>query len=168
MKSLINYISAILLAMAAFSCLDLNDVPEPTAAEEQSKLKDYLDNLEKKGNNIDTTAAGVYYIKMTEGTGEKAREGDTLTVGYAGYYLSGYVFDASYWHNQVDSTFTFVLGDPPLIEGWDDGMKLMNKNSKYQLVIPSSLAYGSEGSGMVPPYQTLVFVVIMKDLKPKI
>ncbi len=167
MKSLINYIPAIILVMAAVSCLNLNDVPEPTAAEEQSKLREYLGNLEKQGNNIDTTAAGVYNIKMADGTGEKAKDGDTLTVGYVGYYLSGYVFDASYWHNQVDSTFTFVLGNPPLLEGWDDGMKLMNKNSKYQLVIPSSLAYGSEGSGMIPPYQTLVFVVIMKDLKPK-
>lgn len=167
MKSLVNYISVLFIALAAVSCLDLNDVPEPTAADEQSKLKEYLDNLEKKGNNIDTTAAGVYYIKMTEGTGEKAKEGDTLTVGYAGYYLNGYVFDASYWHNQVDSTFTFVLGDPPLIKGWEDSMKLMNKNSKYQFVIPSSLAYGSEGSGMIPAYQSLVFVVIMKDLKPK-
>lgn len=167
MKSLINYIPAIILVMAAVSCLNLNDVPEPTAAEEQSKLREYLGNLEKQGNNIDTTEAGVYYIKMADGTGEKAKDGDTLTVGYVGYYLSGYVFDASYWHNQVDSTFTFVLGNPPLLEGWDDGMKLMNKNSKYQLVIPSSLAYGSEGLGMIPPYQTLVFVVIMKDLKPK-
>ena len=167
MKTLVNYISAIVLAISAVSCLDLNDVPEPTAAEEQSKLKEYLDNLEKKGNNIDTTAAGVYYVKITEGTGEKAKQGDTLTVGYAGYYLNGYVFDASYWHNQVDSTFTFVLGDPPLIKGWEDSMKLMNKNSKYQFVIPSSLAYGSEGSGMIPAYQSLVFVVIMKDLKPK-
>ena len=167
MKSLVNYISVLFIALAAVSCLDLNDVPEPTATDEQSKLKEYLDNLEKKGNNIDTTAAGVYYIKMTEGTGEKAKEGDTLTVGYAGYYLNGYVFDASYWHNQVDSTFTFVLGDPPLIKGWEDSMKLMNKNSKYQFVIPSSLAYGSEGSGMIPAYQSLVFVVIMKDLKPK-
>ena len=167
MKSLVNYISVLFIALAAVSCLDLNDMPEPTAADEQSKLKEYLDNLEKNGNNIDTTAAGVYYIKMTEGTGEKAKEGDTLTVGYAGYYLNGYVFDASYWHNQVDSTFTFVLGDPPLIKGWEDSMKLMNKNSKYQFVIPSSLAYGSEGSGMIPAYQSLVFVVIMKDLKPK-
>jgi FKBP-type peptidyl-prolyl cis-trans isomerase len=45
-------------------------------------------------------------------------------------------------------------------------MKVINKNATVQLIIPSDLAYGSAGGGVVPPFQTLVFVVIMKDIKP--
>ena len=75
------------------------------------------------------------------------------------------MFDTSMWHDSPDSTFTFVLGGQPMIQGWDDGMRVINKDARVQLIIPSDLAYGSTGAGIIPPYQTLVFIVIMKDLK---
>lgn len=148
------------------SCLKIDETQTPTREEEQIKLKSYIDNLIAKGNDVDTTDLGVYYVTTTEGTGDYPKTGDTLTVGYAGYFTDGYLFDTSIWHNIKDSTYTFVLGTPPLIKGWDDGMKEINKNGKAQLIMSSDFAYGSSGSGVIPPYQTLVFVVLMKDIKP--
>lgn len=154
-----------LVAVLGTSCLKTDDVEQPTREEEQINLKKYIDNLTAK-YNVDTTALGVYYITMEVGTGDYPKTGDTLTVGYAGYFTDGYLFDTSIRPNTKDSTYTFVLGNPPLIKGWDDGMKVINKNGKAQLIIPSDFAYGGSGSGLIPPFKTLVFVVSMKDIKP--
>lgn len=162
----IYFLIGTVLTVLFTSCLEGNDYSQPTREEEQLNLNKYLNNIITNKHNVDTTALGVYYVRLKEGTGAFPKTGDTLTVGYAGYFPDGYLFDASLWHNQKDSTFTFVLGTPPLIKGWDDGMKVINKNATVQLIVPSDLAYGSAGAGVVPPYQTLVFVVIMKSIKP--
>ena len=156
----------IILTVIFSSCLNLDDTEMPTRESEKVELNKYLTNLITAGKDVDTTNTGIYYIIMDKGTGAFPKNGDTLTVGYAGYLLSGFLFDASAWHNQTDSTFTFVLGDPPMIKGWDDGMKVINKNAKVQLIIPSDFAYGSMGAGVIPPFNTLVFVIKMKDIKP--
>lgn len=155
-----------LFAVLGASCLKINDEEVPTREEEQLGLKNYIDNLIAKGNDVDTTDLGVYYVTITEGTGEYPKTGDTITVGYAGYFSNGYLFDSSIWHNSKDSTYTFVLDKEKHIKGWDDGMKVINKKGKAQLIIPSDFAYGSSGAGIIPPFQTLVFVVSMKDIKP--
>ena len=155
-----------LVALFATSCLNPTVVEDRTAADEQGELAELLQNLSAKGNNIDTTALGVYYIRIAQGTGEFAKTGDTVSVIYAAYFFDGTMFDASYLHS-TDSLFTFVLGTPPMIKGWDDGMTVLNKNSMAQLIIPSSLAYGSTGTGGIQPYQPLIFVVKMKSIKPK-
>jgi len=164
----IYFLLGILLTGIFSSCLEIKDTEVPTKGEEQLNLKKYIENLIAKGNNVDTTDLGVYYITIDKGTGNYPKTGDTLTLGYAGYFIDGYLFDASAWHNQTDSTITFVLGNPPLIKGWDDGMKVINKNARVQMVIPSDYAYGSAGGGIIPPYQSLVFVIVMKNIKPSI
>lgn len=167
MKRFITYfIIGTVLIGTFYSCLKIDDTSVPSRGEEQINLKKYLDNIISKGNDLDTTELGVYYVTMDSGTGDYPKTGDTLTIGYAGYFINGSLFDASYWHNKTDSTYTFVLGNPPMIQGWDDGMKVINKNAKVQLIIPSDFAYGSVGSGFIEPYQTLIFVIIMKDIKP--
>ncbi|HSM47027.1 MAG TPA: FKBP-type peptidyl-prolyl cis-trans isomerase [Draconibacterium sp.] len=167
MKRFITYliIGAVLIG-TSYSCLKIDNTTLPSRGEEQINLKKYLDDIISRGNDVDTTELGVYYVTINEGTGTYPKTGDTLTVGYAGYFIDGGLFDASYWHNQTDSTYTFVLGNPPLIKGWDDGMKVISKNARVQLIIPSDFAYGSTGSGFILPYQTLIFVIVMKDIKP--
>ena len=162
---IIFFIALIFIGIAT-SCLKINEADVPSREEEQFNLANYIGKLITDGNNVDTTQMGVYYITFDEGTGDFPKTGDTLTVGYAGYFSDGYLFDMSAWHNSVDSTFTFVLGDPPMIAGWDDGMKVINKNARVQLIVPSDFAYGDSGAGIIPPYKTLVFIVIMKDIKP--
>lgn len=156
-----------LLGIWLTSCLNSEDPYIPNAADEKADLQSYLSALAQKGNNIDTTAMGNYYVVINQGEGVKAKAGDTLTIGYAGYFVDGSIFDASEWHNQNDGTYQFVLGSPALIKGWDEGMTLLNKNAKIQLIIPSENAYGSSGAGIIPPYATLVFVVKLIDIKYK-
>lgn len=165
----LNFLMGALLIAIASSCLDDgNDYKAPTYEEEQAELKAYIDTLIARGNDMDTTASGVYYVIMEEGTGDLAQPGDTLSIGYAGYFIDGYMFDASAWHNRADSTYTFVLEHEKqrMIKGFEDGMKVMNKGTKMQMIIPSELAYGSNGTTGIPPYTSLVFVVKMKDIKP--
>ena len=126
-RTVLSFLLGLFLTGILSSCLKLEDTEKPSSESEQVNLNKYLGNLISKGNNVDTTNLGVYYITVEKGTGAFPKNGDTLTVGYAGYFLDGYLFDASAWHNQTDSTFTFVLGNPPLIKGWDDGMKVINK-----------------------------------------
>lgn len=149
------------------SCnMDSNVVEEPSREEEQAGLSNYIETLIEKGSDVDTTELGVYYITLDEGTGDFPKMGDTLSVKYAGYFNSGLLFDTSDWLESSDSTFTFVLGEKPMIEGWEDGMKVINKDARVQLIVSSDFAYGADGGGIIPPYQTLVFVVIMKEIKP--
>lgn len=160
---LIGFFSVLLMS----SCLDIaeDDIQEPTETREMQLLHTYLDSLTAQGHDIDTTELGVYYIEIEEGDGETAQPGDTLTVGYAGYLVDGYMFDSSN-KNFEDGKMEFVLENPPFIAGWDSGMKVMNEGAKYQFVIPSEHAYGSTGQGIIPPYETLIFVVKMFEIKP--
>ncbi|PIF02028.1 MAG: hypothetical protein CR996_01895 [Draconibacterium sp.] len=164
------FITALVLVMTVTGCLFSNtdtDIAKPSLAEEKAQLQAYLNNLTDKGYNLDTTDLGVYYVVVEEGEGDFAKPGDTLTVGYAGFFIDGEMFESSNQYSQEEGTIKFTLGDPPIFPGWDDSMKLMNTNMKIQLIIPSWLAYGSEGAGLIPPYATLVYVVKLYNIKPK-
>lgn len=166
-KLLINLAFTTFLALAISSCLKTEDEKVYTAAEEIAQREAYLDSLIAKGHDIDTTENGIYYVMMDEGEGEPAKSGDTLTVGYAGYFIDGVLFDSS----EISSTngkMTFILEHEEyrMIPGFETAMKVLNKNARAQFVIPSELAYGSNGYGRIPPYQTLVFVVKMYEIKP--
>ncbi len=160
------FIQVILLVALLSSCMGFADEPVVSSQrEEQVELTTYLKTLIESGKDIDTTDLGIYYITLEEGEGEFAQAGDSLEVGYVGYFVNGTSFDASD-KTEENGTMEFVLGNPPNIPGWDKGMELINKNAKVQLIIPSQFAYGSTGSGIIPPYKTLVFVVKMIDLRP--
>jgi FKBP-type peptidyl-prolyl cis-trans isomerase FkpA len=165
-KILIGIIAGLFLITFFNSCLKNNfDTPDPTYEQEQSMLKAYIDTLIANGRDVDTTQLGIYYIVLEEGEGEVAKTGDSLTVGYSGYFVDGRLFDSSQYNNN-EGTIEFVLGELSFISGWEDALRIMNKNSKMQFVIPSDLAYGSAGQGVIPPYTTLVFVIKMVDIKP--
>lgn len=161
------FLGALLIALAS-SCLDDNNYEPPTFEEDQAKLKTYLDTLIANNHDVDTTALGVYYVTMKEGSGDPAKAGDTLKIGYAGYLINGQIFDASAWHNKEDSTYTFILEheNSRMIRGFEDGLKVMNKGAKVQMIIPSQFAYGSFGTNGIPPNSSVIFVVQMKDIKP--
>ena len=167
-RAWIVFLAAVALVGFSTSCLKIEQEEPPTREEEQILLKQYINQLESDGTDVDTTDLGIYYVTLDEGTGDFPQNGDTLKLGYAGYFMDGIMFDTSMWHDSPDSTFTFVLGEQPMIEGWDDGMKVINKDARVQLIIPSDFAYGAAGAGIIPPYRTLIFIVIMKDIKPSI
>ena len=166
-KFLFQILIGLFSVVSMSSCLDIvdEDDQQPTEAEEMQLLNTYLDSLVAQGHDVDTTDLGIYYVEMEEGEGELAQPGDTLVVGYAGYFVDGVLFDSSSY-NSEDGKMEFVLENPPFIPGWDSGMKVMNKDAKYQFIVPSEHAYGSQGQGIIPPYSTLIFVVKMFEIKP--
>lgn len=157
----------ITIAVIFSSCLSNKDEDIQTKQEEQSLLNEYIFGLESEGNDVDTTDLGVYYVVINESDGIYPQTGDTLTLSYKGYLMDGYNFDNSEY-NFENGEWTFVYGETQVIAGWDDGMKVINKGAKVQLMIPSDLAYGENGYGSIPPNNTLIFVIEMKDINPKI
>lgn len=88
------------------------------------------------------------------GEGVAAVAGDFLTVHYTGRLADGRVFDSSYDRNEP---YTFRLGARAVIPGWDQGLVGMRVGGMRRLTIPPALAYGSQGSGPIPPNATLQF-----------
>lgn len=98
---------------------------------------------------------------ITVGTGDTARNGDTLTVHYIGSFLDGRVFESSYTSGRP---YTFRLGTGAVIAGWDQGIPGMRVGGKRRLTIPPSLAYGASGSGPIPPNTPIRFEVELLSL----
>ena len=103
-----------------------------------------------------TTASGLKYLDMVEGTGAVAQPGKTVTVHYIGTLEDGTKFDSSRDRGQP---FKFPLGGGRVIKGWDEGVAFMKVGGRRQLVIPPDLGYGSRGVGPIPPNATLIFDV---------
>lgn len=128
------------------------------ANEEKSK-KFFADNAKKPG--VKTTASGLQYEVITEGTGPKPKATDEVTVDYVGTLLDGTEFDSSIKRGKPAS---FPLNG--VIPGWTEGLQLMSVGSKYKLYIPGKLAYGAQGQQQagIGPNETLVFDVELKSI----
>ncbi|MBY6107064.1 FKBP-type peptidyl-prolyl cis-trans isomerase [Ferrimonas balearica] len=108
-----------------------------------------------KQEGVVTTDSGLMYKVITEGDGAKPTAADTVTVHYRGTLPTGEEFDSSYAR---DETISFPLNG--VIKGWTEGLQLMPVGSKYELYIPSELAYGERGAGqMIAPNTPLKFEV---------
>jgi FKBP-type peptidyl-prolyl cis-trans isomerase len=116
------------------------------------------ENKTKEG--VKTTASGLQYKVMKEGTGAQPKAADTVTVNYRGTLTDGTEFDSSYKRNEP-ATFP-VAG---VIKGWTEALQLMKVGSKYQLFIPPNLAYGEQGRPGIPPNSMLIFEVELMDVK---
>ena len=118
--------------------------------------------LEKnsKVEGVKTTASGLQYSVMKEGTGEKPKSTETVKVHYHGTLLDGTVFDSSV---QRTEPATFPLDG--VIKGWTEGLQLMPVGSKYKFVLPSELAYGERGAGGdIGPNAVLTFEVELLEI----
>ena len=117
------------------------------------------ENKKKKG--VVTTASGLQYTVLTEGTGSKPKTTDVVCVNYRGTLIGGTEFDSSYKRGQPA---TFPLNR--VIPGWTEALQLMPVGSKYRLFIPSNLAYGERGSGkLIGPNSTLIFEVELLEIQ---
>jgi len=122
--------------------------------------KKFLEENSKK-EGVKTTENGLQYKVITEGSGKKPTAADTVETHYEGKTLDGKIFDSSY---QREKTTTFPLNG--VIKGWTEALQLMAEGSKYELYIPSELAYGAAGSGgTIEPYSTLIFTVELIAVK---
>jgi FKBP-type peptidyl-prolyl cis-trans isomerase FklB len=125
------------------------DKSKPTIAAGQAFL---AKNKTKAG--IKTTASGIQYEVLREGTGPKPLATDSVTVHYAGTLINGTEFDNSYKRGEP---ITFPLNG--VIAGWTEAVQLMSVGSKYKLYIPHQLAYGTRDVGNIPAGSVLVFEV---------
>ena len=109
----------------------------------------------KKKNGVVTTASGLQYTVLQEGTGRQPKASDTVRCHYEGRLIDGTVFDSSY-RRGVPADF----GLRQVISGWTEGVQLMKEDAKYRFFIPYNLAYGERGAGAdIPPYAALIFDV---------
>lgn len=114
----------------------------------------FLDENKKKAT-VKTTASGLQYEVLTEGSGESPKPTDQVTVHYRGTLPDGKVFDSSYDRGEPA---TFPVNG--VIPGWVEALQLMKPGAKYRLVIPPALAYAERGAGGdIGPNQALVFEV---------
>lgn len=123
----------------------------------------FLANNGKKAG-IKTTASGLQYEVLKEGTGAKPKTTDRVSVNYEGKTIDGKVFDSTAKRG-VPAEF----GLSEVIPGWTEGLQLMSEGSKYRFYIPANLAYGEQGvpQGGIPGNSVLIFDVdLLKILPP--
>ena len=139
-------------------------------SEAESALKVQMENATasfteamSRYSDAKITSSGLGYVITEEGSGAKAKAGQTVSVHYAGYLTNGNKFDASYDRGQP---IEFPLGAGRVIPGWDEGIALLSPGGKATLIIPHTLAYGQNGAGgVIPPYATLIFDVELVSVK---
>jgi len=140
---------------------------------EEGKMANYIAK-----NKLDpkTTDSGLKYVVKEEGSGTKPAVGDTVVVNYTGSLVTGKVFDTNdaelaRKNNKFNpmrqyEPLRFRVGHDPVIQGWTEGLQLLNKGSKATLLVPSNIGYGERGGGEIPPYAPLVFDVELVDIIP--
>lgn len=133
------------------------------AKREASEKADGEAKMEKLAAGFEKTESGLRYQFIQKGNGKKAENGKIVSVHYTGQLEDGKVFDSSYPRKKP---IEFPLGEGNVIEGWDEGIALLQVGDKARFVIPSHLGYGSRGAGgAIPPNATLIFDVELMDVK---
>jgi FKBP-type peptidyl-prolyl cis-trans isomerase FklB len=130
-------------------------------AENNKKEGDAFLEENKKKEGVKTLPSGLQYKVITEGSGKPPKATDTVTVNYRGSLIDGTEFDSSYKRGQPA---TFPVNG--VIAGWTEALQLMKEGAKWQLFIPSNLAYGEKGAGgSIGPNATLIFEVELISVK---
>jgi FKBP-type peptidyl-prolyl cis-trans isomerase len=151
----------------------LNEVQTEVRKEQQEKMRVAADKNKSEGaaflaankdkEGVKTLPSGLQYKVITEGTGPKPTTTDTVVCNYRGTLINGTEFDSSYKRGEPA---TFPVGG--VIKGWTEALQLMPVGSKWQLFVPSDLAYGERGAGAeIGPNSTLIFEVELISIKPK-
>jgi FKBP-type peptidyl-prolyl cis-trans isomerase FklB len=156
-------------AQAALTTLK-NDVQKhqqeqyQAAVEKNKQDGDSFLAANKAKPGVVTLPSGLQYRIIQPGSGPKPTAADTVVCNYKGTLVDGTEFDSSYKRGQPA---TFPVGQ--VIKGWTEALQLMPVGSKWELVIPPSLAYGDRGTqgGPIGPNATLVFEVELVSIQPK-
>ncbi len=108
-----------------------------------------------------TTASGLKYADLQEGSGASPQKGQTVVVHYTGWLEDGTIFDSSL---DRSDPIRFTFGTGAVIAGWDEGLATMKVGGKRQLIIPPALGYGDSGQGSIPGGATLIFEVELLEI----
>lgn len=130
-------------------------------ADKNKKDEDAFLAQNKKKEGVKTTSSGLQYKVVKDGEGAMPKATDMVTVNYRGTLIDGTEFDSSY---KREEPATFPVDG--VIAGWTEALHLMKVGSKWQLFIPSNLAYGERGAGQaIGPNATLIFEVELLSIK---
>jgi len=147
---------------AAFEAYREKQMEEHKAMAEKNEKtgKEFLAK-NKKEKGITELPSGLQYKVIKQGEGKKPVASDTVTVNYRGTLINGEEFDSSYKRG-VPATFP-VNG---VIKGWQEALPLMKEGAKWQIYVPSNLAYGPQGAGGdIGPNETLIFDIELINIK---
>ena len=137
------------------------ELREKKAMENLEKGKEFLAENKNKPGVIET-ASGLQYKVIQEGTGKSPTENDRVKCNYRGMLINGDEFSSSYSEG-VPAEFSLK----GVIPGWSEGIQLMKEGGKYELYVPSDLAYGIRGGGQkIGPNETLVFEIELLEVVP--
>lgn len=124
-----------------------------------TKNKKFLEE-NKQAEGVTTLPSGLQYKVLKAGTGATPGAEDTVRTHYKGQLIDGTVFDSSYDRGEPAE---FPVGG--VIKGWTEALQKMKAGDKWQLFIPSELAYGEAGAGgLIPPHATLIFEIELLDV----
>ena len=130
-----------------------------TAEENKKEGEAFLTENQKK-EGVVTLPSGLQYKVLKEGDGRKPTDADTVECNYRGTLVNGTEFDSSY---RTGKPAMFKVSG--VIPGWAEALKLMPEGSKWQLFVPSGIAYGEKGKGIIGPNATLIFEVELVAVK---
>ncbi|MFI5399743.1 MAG: FKBP-type peptidyl-prolyl cis-trans isomerase N-terminal domain-containing protein [SAR324 cluster bacterium] len=138
-----------------------HEAVQKAAGEKNKKEGEAFLAKNKKEQGVKTSASGLQYKLIKEGTGRTPTLADTVTANYRGTLLDGTEFDSSYKRGEPAK---FPVSG--VIPGWTEVLQLMKVGSKYKVFIPSNLAYGEKGAGQqIGPNSTLIFEIELLDAK---
>lgn len=145
--------------------------------EAQSKEPEIIANYIKE-NNITATPRenGLYVIVTKKGNGAKVAPGKSVAINYTGRLLDGTMFDTSreqdaregniYKAKRQYQPLSYIVGQQPLIPGWEEGVMGQPEGTRLTLIMPSNLAYGERGAGSnIPPFSPLTFDIEIVSVK---
>ena len=119
--------------------------------------RESIDNYLQTNSTLDfqLKPSGMYYLEVAAGTGPAPVTHDTVYVVYTAKYLNGTVFDTNVGYAKL----IFPLGEDNMIAGFEEGITYMKEGGKATFLLPSKLAYGTQGFYTVPGYTALLYDV---------
>ncbi len=150
-------ITGIIAAIAFFACKDNNNL-EKLRQQELALLDAYIST---NYPNVDPKPSGLYYVEETKGTGDSIKVGDRVQIFYATWTIDSLLLDQTtgYINGFRYEPYEFTVGTGNAIKGLDEAANYMQLGTVANLVIPSELAYGQNGTYGIAGFTTLLMQV---------
>ena len=137
------------------------DLKQKAAGEKNVKDGEAFLAANSKKEGVKSTTSGLQYKSLKSGKGKSPKATDKVKVHYHGTLVDGTVFDSS-----VERTEPATFGVNQVIPGWTEALQLMKEGDKWQIVLPSKIAYGEQGpGGKIGPNSTLIFDVELLSIE---